>query len=195
MAGRKQSAGMKYTWLSVGACVAVLLGLDLTNPEMKILENLMDFLSQGEQIEADDYEIGDVVRIVDGDTIVVEIDGEEEKIRFIGVDTPESVGKYANNPQAYGKEASIFTENLLEDTVVYLEADAGNEDRFGRALRYVWIEEPDYSRMSEIMVNAMLIEEGLAECLFIEPNTRYQEEFEEIESRVKEEEIGIWSEQ
>ena len=194
MAGRKQLAGMKYTWLSVGACVAVLLGLDLTNPEMKMLENLMDFLTKGEQIEEGDYEVGDVVRIVDGDTIVVEIDGEEDKIRFIGVDTPESVGKYANNPQAYGKEASKFTENLLEGTVVYLEADEGDEDRYGRSLRYVWIEEPDYSRMSETMVNAMLIEAGLAECLFIEPNTRYQDEFEELESRAEDEEIGIWSE-
>ena len=84
-----------------------------------------------------------VTRIVDGDTIVVELDGDEYKVRIIGVDTPET--KHPNKPvEEFGQEASDFTTELLEDAAVYLEPDQGEtlaKDRYGRLLAHVWRED------------------------------------------------------
>ncbi len=83
----------------------------------------------------------DLVRIVDGDTIVVRIKGEsgQETVRLIGIDTPET--KKPNTPvQCYGKEATAFTTKLLTGKKIWLESDKSNRDQYGRLLRYVWVE-------------------------------------------------------
>jgi micrococcal nuclease len=113
-----------------------------------------------------------VIRVVDGDTIVVSIDGTDTKVRFIGIDTPESVhpDKSKNTPD--GKAAFEYTARLLDGKSVCLEYDAERLDSYGRTLAYVWLD--------DVMVNRLLLKQGYAVPLTIAPNTRYAEEFEEF---------------
>ncbi|MGH9174455.1 MAG: thermonuclease family protein, partial [Vicinamibacterales bacterium] len=86
-------------------------------------------------------EVGDgvpVVRVVDGDTIIVAIDGVEERLRYIGIDAPESV-RPETPVECFGREASAENARLVEGKRVELEADISNRDRFGRLLRYVYV--------------------------------------------------------
>jgi len=132
-----------------------------------------------------------LVRIVDGDTIVVDIEGEETKVRLIGVNTPESVAsteyleKTGKENTTEGKEASDFTKEVLAHVEkVYLQTDTNNEDKYGRLLRYVWIELPDgdvnVSEIKDKMLNGMLLAEGMAELEIYHPDDLYQDEFTKI---------------
>ncbi len=109
----------------------------------------------------------DVIKVIDGDTIVVEFDdGKKEKVRFIGVDTPE-IGE-----EGY-EEATNYTNDMLYDETVYLESDKEDRDEYGRLLRYVWIEKytEDYEDRT---INNLLKTEGHGVDLWIKPNTKYK---------------------
>ena len=139
--------------------------------------------------ELGEFQKARLVRVVDGDTIVVDIDGEECKVRLIGVNTPESVASQEyldrtgkENTQE-GKDASEYVKELLGDTqYVYLEKDTSDTDKYGRLLRYVWLEVPDDKtdplEVSEKMLNGLLVWEGVAEVATYAPDTEYQEVFE-----------------
>ena len=126
-------------------------------------------------------------KVVDGDTLLVDFQGTSSYIRLIGINTPESVApdEYLESTgkenTAEGSAASRYTKQVLIDKkYVYLEFDASEYDNYGRILAYVWIK-PDKSNVRENMLNAKLLESGHAEVMSIEPNTRYKEEFEEIQ--------------
>lgn len=126
-------------------------------------------------------------KVVDGDTLLVDFQGTSSYIRLIGINTPESVApdEYLESTgkenTAEGSAASRYTKQVLIDKkYVYLEFDSSEYDKYGRILAYVWIE-PDKSNVRENMLNARLLESGHAEVMSIEPNTRYKEEFEEIQ--------------
>ncbi len=128
-----------------------------------------------------------VTEVVDGDTIKVNMEGTEETIRLLLIDTPETV--HPTEPeQPYGKEASAFAkEHLSVNKEVEIEIDTSIRDNYDRFLAYVWVEDEMY--------NKMILEEGLARVAYIiEPNTRYADEFRDIEEEAKEKEKGIWSE-
>lgn len=130
-----------------------------------------------------------LVRVVDGDTIVVDISGDEYKVRLIGIDTPESVASDSylemtgkENTQE-GEKASDFVKNLLAGTeTVYLQKDVSDTDRYGRLLRYVWLEIPDDDKdieeISSKMLNGILVREGIAEPAAYAPDTVHQADFE-----------------
>ncbi len=153
-------------------------------------DELAEALTEGTVASQDaEYEKVQLVRVVDGDTIVVEINGKDKKVRLIGVNTPESVAseeyleRTGKENTQEGKDASEFTKNLLADTdYVYLVKDSSETDRYGRLLRYVWLSVPedelDPGEVSEKMVNGILIWEGYAEPMAIAPDTKYQEVFE-----------------
>lgn len=125
-----------------------------------------------------------VVRVVDGDTIKVDINGEEATVRMILVDTPET--KHPDKPvQPFGQEATDFAVETLEGEDVALELDVSERDRYGRILAYVWI--------GDKMFNEMLLERGLARVAVFPPDIKYVDQFREIQSKAQEEEIGIWS--
>jgi micrococcal nuclease len=128
-----------------------------------------------------------VERVVDGDTIVVHIAGRDERVRLIGVDTPESVDP-RKPVQCYGKEASAFTTQLLpEGTVVRLERDVEARDRFDRLLAYVY-------RVSDgLFVNFELARAGYAQVLTIPPNVAYAEEFRVAAAAARQAGTGLWS--
>lgn len=128
-----------------------------------------------------------VIRVVDGDTFVANVNGTEEKIRLIGVDTPESVHPDKSKNTKEGKEASEYTKSMLQPgTKVWLEADVEKVDKYNRELRYVWLKEPKDSN-SEVeakskMLNMILVEDGWADPLKIEPNTKWAYLFEELDN-------------
>jgi len=135
-------------------------------------------------------ELYDVVRVVDGDTIIVSIDGKEVKVRLIGVDTPESVHTDDSKNTAEGKEASEWTSDLLTGAKVYLEYDVDTEDDYGRTLAYVYIDDIDGGGV--IMVNRLLLENGLAQIMTIQPNSKYATEFYELQVAAREAKKGFW---
>lgn len=136
-------------------------------------------------------------RVVDGDTAEFILNGEKKKLRFIGVDTPETVHP-TKGEQYYGKEASNFTKKSLEGKTVYLEKDVSDVDRYGRVLRYIWLEKPnDYKNISndEIknkMFNAILLKEGYAVTSTFPPDVKYESIFLDISRAARENEKGLW---
>ncbi len=114
-----------------------------------------------------------VTHHTDGDTIGVMLEnGQYEKVRFIGVNTPESTTKH----EQYGEQASNYTKSQLYGKTIYLESDAGTTDKYGRLLRYIWISPPTAINESEIrskMFNAILASNGYAEQMTIQPNIKY----------------------
>ena len=106
-------------------------------------------------------------------------------VKIIGVDTPESVHEDESKNSSEGKKASSFTRELLEDTQVYLLYDIDQEDDYGRKLAYVYTKDKK-------MVNALLLENGYARCMSIEPNVKYADMFSDIEQSAKENDIGLW---
>jgi micrococcal nuclease len=127
-----------------------------------------------------------VVRPVDGDTVVVEVDGREEPVRLIGIDTPESVAE--DRPvECFGPEAKDRTAELLPaGTVVRLERDVEARDRYDRLLAYV-IRDGD-----DVLVNRLLVEEGFAESVAFPPNTTRQAELDGAEASARGARRGLW---
>ena len=121
-----------------------------------------------------------VVRVVDGDTVVLRSAG---KSRLIGVDTPEVFGR----PGCFGQEASEFAKRTLQPGMpVRVERDAEPRDRYGRSLIYLTL--PDGRSFNEL-----LVDEGFAVPLAIPPNTRYAERFRELSKRARGVKAGLWS--
>lgn len=121
-----------------------------------------------------------VVRVIDGDTIVVNIDGENVRVRFIGIDTPESVSPNEEENTPEGTAATNRTTQILQDggNLVYLEYDEELYDSYGRLLAYVYIYDSHgfyLSPDSYVMVEEILLHEGLGEFIVINPNNRYEE--------------------
>ncbi len=129
-----------------------------------------------------------VVRVVDGDTIIVLIDGREERLRYIGIDAPESVAP--DQPvECYGPEASKENERLVGGQKVYLEADTEDRDRYGRLLRYVYVDGQDGNLT---MVNEQLVASGFAEAGSYPPNERYSDNLFAAEREASRLEAGLW---
>ena len=130
---------------------------------------------------------GEVVRVVDGDTIVVRMSAGEERVRLIGVDTPESVDP-RRPVECFGKEASARTAALLPPgTLVRLERDVEPRDRYGRLLAYV------YRHADGLFVNAELLRQGYAQLLTIPPNIAHTDEFTAIARQAREGAQGLWA--
>jgi micrococcal nuclease len=125
-----------------------------------------------------------VDRVVDGDTIVVRIDGREERLRYIGVDTPESV-KPGERAQCFGKTAAAANRRLVEGRELRLVYDAEPRDHYGRLLAYVYV--------GDLFVNAELIRQGYAKPLEIAPNVAHAPELRRLASAARRDRVGLWS--
>jgi micrococcal nuclease len=128
-----------------------------------------------------------VVRVVDGDTIRAKIGRRVERVRFIGMDTPEVVKP--NTPvQCFGREASARTKALLpEGSVIHLVADVEARDRYRRLLAYV------YRDLDGAFVNLLLVEEGYAVPYTYPPNVAHADDFVAAAGRARDERRGLWS--
>lgn len=129
----------------------------------------------------------DVVRVVDGDTIRVDRNGEEIVVRLIGINTPETVAP--NRPvECFGPEASERAKQLADGAQVWLEYDevSGLTDKYDRTLAYVWLT-PD------TMLNEVLVLEGFAEEYPYSKGARYEQEFADAEREAQRDGAGLWS--
>jgi micrococcal nuclease len=127
-----------------------------------------------------------VVRVVDGDTIRVRLDGHTERVRYIGVDTPESV-KPGTPVQCFAKRASAANAALVAGRRVRLVGDVEQRDRYGRLLAYVY-REPDGA-----FVNARLVRDGYARPLRIAPNLAHAHEFDGLARNARHARRGLWA--
>ena len=128
---------------------------------------------------------GLVVRIVDGDTIDVRLGERVEKVRYIGVNTPE-VHHPSKGQEPGGREAAVVNRELVNGRRVRLELDAQARDRHGRLLAYVWVE--------ETMVNAELLRRGFAQVMTVPPNVRHQTLFLPLQRDARAAGRGLWGE-
>lgn len=129
--------------------------------------------------------------MVDGDTIHVEIDGEEYVVRYIGVDTPETVDP-RRPVGCFGPEASDYNRSLVEGRTVGLEKDVSETDDFGRLLRYVWLPAEASSSAKPEMVNALLVAEGYAQVATFPPDVKYQDTFLQLQQEARLAGRGLW---
>lgn len=125
-----------------------------------------------------------VLRAVDGDTIEVRLDDHREDVRYIGVDTPETV-KPDTPVQCFGPQASRFNHALVEHRRVRLVFDEERRDVYGRLLAYVYLDGG--------FVNAELIRDGLARTLTIPPNDRFAGRLKRLEIAAARAGRGLWS--
>lgn len=127
-----------------------------------------------------------VISVVDGDTITVEMDNRIETIRLIGIDTPEVYIDNEYNPECYSLEASEKLEELLDGETIKLSSDKNvdNKDRYGRYLRYVYLD--------DILINSKLVEDGYAYVYNYSDFTKLSY-FLNLENKAKINKAGLWS--
>ena len=131
-----------------------------------------------------------VVRVVDGDTIVIDRGRGNEKVRYIGMNTPETV-KPDTPVEFMGKEASAANAALVEGRTVTLEEDVSDTDQYGRLLRYVWVGE-GAGASGMTMVNLALVEQGFAQADTWPPDVRYADLFVAAQRHARERGLGLW---
>jgi micrococcal nuclease len=119
-----------------------------------------------------------VIEVIDGDTIAI---AGGDRVRYIGIDTPEI------HPQveAFGLEAWQANRELVEGKTIRLERDVSETDKYGRLLRYIWVD--------GTMVNAELVRRGLAQAKAYPPDTRYQIYLEQVEAEARQAGRGMWA--
>ncbi len=165
----------------------IILG-SLLSALLMLITGLVISLDKEDENVLGEY-VGDyykVVKVVDGDTLVVERNGREDKVRLIGVDTPE-LKHPRKEVECFAIEASKKAKDLLLGKRVKLADDPSqyDKDRYGRLLRYVYL--PD-----GIFVNELLIKEGYAYEYTYQTKYAFQEEFKQAEEQAKDGRIGLW---
>lgn len=129
-----------------------------------------------------------VIEVVDGDTIKVQIKAEEKTVRYIGIDTPETVDP-RRPVGCFGKEASEENKKLVEGKVVELEKDITDTDKYGRLLRYVYI---PYDDKNSVFVNDYLVRQGFALSYTYPPDVKYQSRFNQAQNEARSQNRGLW---
>jgi len=124
-----------------------------------------------------------VAFVIDGDTIVLE---NGEKVRYIGIDTPEYDFNETGASECFGRQARERNRELVQNKAVTLRRDVSDRDVYGRLLRYVY--------SGEVMVNKLLLEEGYADIMSIPPDTAHKNAFEEIREYARKVPLGLWKE-
>lgn len=159
--------------------------------EMQFEKNLAEYDKKEAEQEAQmraEKVLYKVIKVVDGDTIDVDIDGKTERLRLIGMDTPETVDP-RKPVQCFGKEASNKAKEILDGKMVELESDNGTQgerDKYGRLLRFVYLEDGTF-------FNKTMITEGYAhEYTYQSIPYKYQAEFKEAEKQARENKKGLW---
>lgn len=129
-----------------------------------------------------------VIRVVDGDTIVVRIGGREDRVRYIGLDAPEVANVGAGTAaECGGEEARTVNERLVAGEELVLERDVSDRDRFGRLLRHAWLEDGAWR-----LIGLELVEAGAVEARSYPPDTTRDAELDAAERRARDRDSGIW---
>jgi len=129
----------------------------------------------------------EVSKFVDGDTFwITNTKGQQEKIRLIGVDAPESRRSGRKEIGFYGREASAYVERILNGQKIRLEYDVGRYDRYKRTLAYVYLQDGTF-------LNAHLVENGYAMVMTVPPNVKYADLFVKLQKEARKKKKGLWS--
>ena len=172
----------KFLYVAGGVGVVLAVGIFIGSLLGNENENLLS--EQTAVVNKADGELVKVVRVVDGDTINVEINGKVEPVRYIGIDTPETVDP-RKPVQCFGVESSKKNKELLEGKTVRLETDITDRDKYNRLLRYVWLD--------DILINQKLVEDGFAKSYSYPPDIKYQDKFVAAEKKAREDKLGLWT--
>ncbi len=129
-----------------------------------------------------------VTRVIDGDTIVIT---GAEKVRLIGINTPEFYGDSESN-ECFALEAKSLIEQLILGKSIRLESDVSQTDKYNRLLRYVYIENSPSSDAEDVSVNEILVQEGFARARAFPPDTKLQAELKGLERNAQENKLGLW---
>jgi micrococcal nuclease len=130
-----------------------------------------------------------LLRVIDGDTIAVQTGGGEETVRLIGIDAPETTA-FAGGIECFGPEAADALNIYLPGgTTLWLERDVSDRDRFGRLLRFVWVEKP---REGAVLVNEWLVLNGLASARVYPPDDEHASLLARSEEEARKARAGMW---
>ena len=121
-----------------------------------------------------------VRRVIDGDTIELE---NGAKVRYIGINTPESVDP-RRPMQCFGQEAKEENKKLVLGKIVKLEKDITETDKYGRLLRYVYV--------NSLFINDYLVKNGFAQVSTFPPDVKYQDQFRESQNEARTKDLGLW---
>ncbi len=127
-----------------------------------------------------------VVHVADGDTVTLE---SGEKVRYIGIDAPE-LRESAGKSTCYGQQAKAANEALVLGAAVKLVPDKTNRDRYGRLLRYVYVED---GNGNEIFINELLVAQGAAKSYPYKPDTAKQDILNAAQKQAQSQGLGLWS--
>jgi micrococcal nuclease len=127
--------------------------------------------------------IGQVIRVVDGDTIHVRLGDHIEKVRYIGMNAPE-LHHPTKGVEPLAREAMEANRKLVQGQTVRLELDVQERDRYGRLLAYVYV--------GDTMINAELVAQGYAQVMTIPPNVKHQDEFLKLQREARALQLGLW---
>lgn len=127
------------------------------------------------------FEKARVKHVIDGDTVIL---SDNSKVRYIGIDSPEmdKNGKM----ECFGENAKNFNRQLVENQFVSLEKDISDKDKYGRLLRFVYLD--------GIMVNEILVSQGFARADLVPPDAKYATLLKEAENEARQDYRGMWSE-
>jgi len=182
-APRPFSRGAAVWLLALAALVSALLGGCRSQPPPRLATSPAERASwPGAPADAVSAR---VERVVDGDTFIADVGGRAERIRVIGVDTPETVAP-GRPVEYFGKQASTFAKRELTGKTVRLGGDVEPRDRYGRLLAYVWL--PDGT-----FWNALLAAEGYAQLITIPPDVTYADLFRRLVAEARSAHRGLWA--
>ncbi len=164
----------------------IMADADVVLPESYSLPQNTPVLEEdavGDQLSLQSLQTYLVTRVIDGDTIDVLMAGENKRVRYIGIDTPETVHP-SKSVECFGLEASNKNKELVAGKVVQLVKDISETDKYGRLLRYVYVD--------GLFVNQTLVQEGFANAYSFPPDIAQSEVFLQAEREAREGGIGLW---
>lgn len=169
---KKTNLSRRKKWFSTTVIIAFFLFILNTQNFQKdnVAENVIE---QGS-------EVAKVSRVIDGDTIEL---SDGRRVRYIGMDTPE-INYNGESSGCFSEEARETNKNLVEGKEIKMEKDISETDKYDRILRYVYI--------GDVFVNEYLVEQGLAQALYIEPDTKFYDQFKKLETEARENKRGMW---
>ncbi len=177
----------KYLIETCIALVVLIPGIIAGTVNKEEILNVLGIETKTEKFSQKQENSYKVTSVVDGDTLKIDFNGTETKVRLIGVDTPESVHPDKTKNTNYGKIASNYTKSLIEGKNITLEFDVSETDKYGRLLAYVYLENGE-------MLNEKLVKEGYAQIATYAPNVKYADKFKALQEQARKNKIGFWAE-
>ena len=181
---------MRYFLIFTILVLVSLINFDIYTPQNNYQTNNQTFKDQvklqtknerGDKLSTQETYL--VTRVIDGDTIIVLIDGEEKTVRYIGIDTPETV-RQLKPVECFGQEASVRNKELVLGKMIRLIKDVSETDQYGRLLRYVYLDDE--------FINLSLVQGGFANAYSYPPDVKYTKLFKQAEQEARATKTGLW---